>query len=88
MSELTLDQATDIAEKIQLRQERFEGEPLFDSIMVVLLNYGSGYARVICINGEWEGIKNELPPATGIPLCPNGHPMLEITQGKKLGLID
>jgi hypothetical protein len=84
---LTLEQADQIAELIQYRQDNFEGEDLTTSILVVLLNYGDGATPVKCIQGEFTGIKSDLPPGEGIPLCPAGHPLFETGPGMALGLV-
>ncbi len=85
---LTVDEAREIAETIQWRQEHWEGEPLEQSIVVVLLNTGSKHVRVECIRGEWSGVKGDLVSRDGVPHCPNGHPLYEVSGGKRLALVD
>lgn len=85
---LTLDDANEMADAIEYRQGHFENEDLRTSILVVVLNYGSKYTAVSCINGEWQGIKADLMPRDGVPHCPNGHVLVEVDGGKQLGLVD
>ena len=88
MSEpITIEQAGKIAETVLFRQEKFD-ETLEMSMMVVLLNYGNEFVKVVCTQGEWEGIKADLEPGPGIPACPNGHPLFETSGGKRLGLVE
>jgi len=87
---LTLEQATQIADTIAYRQTHFDGESLETSIMVVLLNTGSKWVSVRCINEEWSGTKGDLVPDPhgGVPKCPNGHVLVETGPGKKLAYVD
>ena len=88
MSELlTIREAEDIADAILWRQEYFEHEGLKQSVLVVLMNYGDRYVKVACTGGEWSGVKGVLV-GSGLPHCPNGHPLFETSQGKGLALID
>jgi hypothetical protein len=57
------------------------------SIGVVLMNYGDPFVKVKCTNNEWSGIKSDLTSRNGIPLCPNGHPLFEITRAPRLALV-
>lgn len=75
-----------ITEAIEFRQVNF-GEDSLTSVAVVLLNYGERYVRVHCLPGEWSGTKGDLQPRRGIPLCPNGHPLLELGDAPRLALI-
>lgn len=75
-----------IHEKIVYRQEKF-GESLLMSIGVVLMNYGDGEVDVVCVNNEWVGKKKDLQPRDGIPLCPNGHPLYEVSTPPRLALV-
>ena len=84
---LTVPQAADIAEQFQHRRERFPDERTFDALMTVLLNFGDNLTPVACILGEWSGTKGELPRSAGLPLCPNGHPLLETGDGYRLALV-
>lgn len=84
---LTGPQAADIAEQFQHRRERFPDERTFDALMTVLLNFGDNLTPVACILGEWSGTKGELPRSAGLPLCPNGHPLLETGDGYRLALV-
>ena len=85
---LTIDQARDIAKTISWRQENGEKESLEDSIMIVLLNTGDKYTKVDCVRGEWSGVKSDLRMVGGLPHCPNGHPLFEVSGGKRLALVD
>ena len=76
-----------IKDKIDNRQFAFD-EDLATSIGVVLLTYGDSHVKVDCISGEWSGVKGELQSiGEGIPLCPNGHPLLEVSNAPRLALI-
>lgn len=87
---LSLEEGYQVAEAIEARQSRFQDEPLRESILVVLFNFGDRYIQVKCVAGEWEGIKADIPrrEGGGIPLCPNGHVMTEHGGGKELSLVD
>jgi len=76
-----------IKQKIDYRQAAF-GEDFLLSLGVVLMNYGDKYVKVVCVAGEWSGTKKNLVPRDGIPLCPNGHPLIETTQAPRLALIE
>lgn len=82
---LTIQQATEIHEAYQFRRSTFD-ESSEMSMAVVLLNYGARFAPVSCIAGEWAGTKEQLQPSHGVPVCPNGHVLIE-GPGMKLGLI-
>lgn len=78
-----------IAERIQTRQQRFKDEPFVMSVGVVLMNHGDRAVQVECIGHEWSGVKGDLTPrADAIPLCPNNHPLIEITRAPKMALVD
>ncbi len=85
---LTIDQARDIAKTISWRQKNWEKESLEDSIAIVLLNVGDEYTKVDCVRGEWSGAKTNLRMVGGLPHCPNGHPLFEVSKGKRLALVD
>lgn len=88
MNALTVDQAFDIAAKIAYRQANFPDEALDFSVVTVLVNYGDALTPVSCVRGEWDGIKAELVgPPGALPLCPNGHPLLEGSARQRLGLV-
>lgn len=89
MSGLTVQEASDIADRITQRRERWPDEDEHQGIMVVLLNCGDQFTPVACIGGEWSGTKAELTPGLGIPHCPNGHVLTESSAGRKqLGWVD
>lgn len=88
MSALSVHQANDIFERIAARRERFADEDEHTSFMVVLLNYGDHLTAVSCIGGEWSGVKADLTPRDGVPLCPFGHPLMESNARQRLGLVD
>ncbi|MET0786538.1 MAG: hypothetical protein ABWY25_07530 [Paenisporosarcina sp.] len=87
--------ASDIAiiyEKILARQSDFD-ENLKTSIGVVLMNYGDRHVKVRCINDHcWHGTKGEIRGRQGgrdgIPLCPSGHSLLEMSEAPLLALIE
>lgn len=75
---LTVDECERLYQTLLTRRENFPEEDPHDSFMVVLLNAGDPYTPVICIGGEWEGLKGDLTVEfPDIPLCPNGHPLTE-----------
>lgn len=84
---INVDDIKSISEKIKYRQDTFLNEDFIMSVGVVLMNYGDKYVLVSCIKGEWSGTKEELYPREGVPLCPNGHPLFEISTAPKLALI-
>jgi hypothetical protein len=84
---LTIENAQEIAAAI-LRRQRMWGESLDVAVPVVLFNIGDHFTGVSCINGEWSGTKAQLTPRDGVPLCPNGHVMLETDRGRKLAWVD
>lgn len=84
---LTVDQARDMAIRYFNRRGLFEEEDKITSFLVVVLNYGDHLTEVSCIAGEWNGMKGDLQSREGIPLCPNGHPLLENAYQLRLGLI-
>lgn len=88
MSELEMQDGEAIAAAILWRQEHWVDESLRQSIMVVLFNYGDKYTEVTCTQNEWSGVKGDLESDGGLPHCPNGHPLFEMSGGKRLALID
>lgn len=80
---INLDDINNIIEAIVVRQGKFREESLRITISVVLANIGDRFAPVICVGGEWEGIKADFPPEQDMPKCPNGHVCM---QGKGLEL--
>jgi hypothetical protein len=87
---LTVAQATEIWTRYHQRRERFPVEEPLTSFLVVVLNYGDHLTPVSCIGGEWTGTKGDATAhsATGIPLCPSNHPLLEGRERQRLGLVD
>jgi len=90
IGQLTVHQAKQIADAYLARRERWgeAGEDETTSLLVVLLNYGDHLTPVACIGGEWTGTKGDLPASTGIPLCPNRHPLTESRKQFRLGLVE
>jgi hypothetical protein len=84
---LNVGDIENIVQKIQYRRLQFN-EDLRMALGVVLMNYGDRYVKVRCINGEWSGTKADLIPRDGIPLCPNGHPLFEVSKAPQLALIE
>lgn len=78
----------EIALRLKRRAERFPDEEFTMSIGVVLLNYGERHVKVECMGREWAGTKGDLQPRNGVPLCPNGHPLLEVSRAPRLALVD
>lgn len=87
-SALTIEQAADIVEAFGSRRNRFPDEDWKDAMMVVLFNCGEQYTQVTCVGPEsWTGTKSELLPREGVPLCPNGHPLMESMDKLQLGWV-
>lgn len=84
---LSVEQIEALIEVIRLRQFRNRAESTPDSIRVALATAGERYKLVRCINGEFTGMKGELPVSQGVPRCPNGHVLLE-DLGLRLGWVD
>lgn len=82
---LTMADVEQIGGAIKKRQENFPDEPLEMTVALVLLNIGDRYAPVICLEEEWQGLKQDIPKGdgVGVPKCPNGH---VLTQGAGLSL--
>lgn len=84
---LTLEEVEEIWSSVKYRRSRFLDEPMEMSLKVVLLNWGNGEKEVRCIDGTWAGRKRDLAPRDGPPLCPDGHPLLEIGPDYRLGIV-
>lgn len=80
---LSIKDAYEILEAMNTRRRNFPEETPDITVPLILLNIGDRYAEVHCINGEWSGIKKDIPKGEGVPKCPNGHVM---TQGNGLVL--
>ncbi len=87
MTELTVHQANEIAQKVIARQAAHD-EDLHTSVMVALLNYGDHLTPVHCIAGEWSGTKGDLVPSSGVPVCPSGHVLVQVMQRYRLGVVE
>lgn len=86
--DLNIEDIDMIFEAVRDRQDNFPNEPATVAFGLVLLNIGDRFTSVKCINGEWEGLKMEIPKRDGIPLCPNGHVMVESNSRLRLGWIN
>lgn len=84
---INADDIEEITNKIGIRQGNLD-EDLMVSIGVVLMNYGDKYVEVTCVMQEWRGTKGMFPPHVSIPVCPNGHSLLEITRAPRLALVN
>ena len=87
-SELTVVQALRLSDAYFYRRERWADEDPRTSFLVAVLNYGDRLTAVACIGREWSGTKGDLQRQEGIPLCPNGHPLIEFGPRCRLGLIE
>lgn len=65
------------------RRKNFPDEPEILALSLVLMNIGNRYTPVVCQEGEWEGVIQDVPKGEGKPKCPNGH---ELTKGLPLKL--
>lgn len=81
---VTIEDIEEILDAVKTRGENFPEEPEDMTWMLVLINIGNRYASVACIEGEWVGKKKDIPPGTGVPTCPNGHPLIQ-SAGLHLG---
>lgn len=84
---LKVEDGQAIYEAFRSRRERWADEDEFTALMVVLFNFGDRLTGVSCTAGEWSGVKGDLPPRDGIPLCPNGHPLFESPNRWRLGMV-
>lgn len=84
---LNVSDIENIAQKIEYRRLQFD-EDFRTSLGVVLMNYGDRHVKIVCVNEEWSGTKADLIPRDGVPLCPNGHPLFEVSTAPKLALIE
>lgn len=71
---LNTDDFEMIMEAVEQRQKNFDEPPVL-SMALVFGNIGQRFAPVICLEGEWEGVKQDVPKGEGDPKCPNGHPL-------------
>lgn len=85
---LNLAQAQHLSSQFFTRRENWPDEDEKVSFLVVILNYGDHLTVINCTGGEWSGIKADLQPRDGVPLCPNGHPLTESNRQVRLGLVD
>ena len=86
--ELTLEQAQAIYESFRGRREVRPEEDEMTAFLVVLLNHGDHMTAVTCVAGEWSGQKADLQPRVGVPVCPQGHPLLEHGPMMRLGFVE
>ena len=86
---LSVEQARKIADAIEYRREHLN-EPLTTSVLVALFNAQSRHATVRCIgNEQWTGSKSDAQSTlSGLPVCPNGHPLIESGVGVCLGWVE
>lgn len=84
---LSIEQGNEICDMYFKRREIYrDTEDDKTSLLVVLFNYGDHLKFVMCINGEWKGLKKDIEFRNGIPLCPNNHPLMEYGPDKRLAL--
>lgn len=76
-----------IVEAIERRRKNFPDEPKEMSIGLILANIGDRFTPVACVNGEWRGVKKDIPKGEGVPTCPNGHVMTQEPGGLTLGWV-
>lgn len=86
VKDIDLEDVHDIVDAIAYRRGTYQ-ESLEQALAIVLLNYGARFTRVRCVNGEWSGLKKEIPQTIGIPKCPNGHVLYELSVPGKLAII-
>lgn len=86
---LNIDDLEMIIEAVEQRQRNFPDEPSEMTLALVFFNIGDRFAPVTCINGEWSGLKKDIPKGNpqSIPKCPNNH-VLTMGPGLRLGWID
>jgi len=81
-NQLSLDDIQMILDAIEARQNNFPGEPKEISLIAVMIGIGDRYTMVQCTNNEWVGQKKDIKKGSGIPTCPNGHPLFELNAGR------
>jgi len=74
---LTIHDVEEIIGAMEQRSTNFPDESFELTCAVILLNIGNRYTGVSCVEGEWVGIKKDIPKGEGVPTCPNGHPLME-----------
>ena len=85
---LELADFNEILDALATRKRNFPTEPEDMRLGTVLFNIGDRFTKVVCVNGEWNGMKKDASRSvSGIPLCPNGHVMFETDPGPKLGWV-
>ena len=86
---LSITDVEEILTAVKTRKANFPNEPEDITWALVLMNIGARYTSVACIEGEWIGKKRDIPkPADGRPpSCPNGHPLIEATNGITIGWV-
>lgn len=82
---LSIDDIEMLAEAIQDRQRKFKDEAYIMSFALVLMNVGDRYAPVVCSEGEWTGLKKDIPRTKGQPACPSGHSLKLTGPGLTIG---
>lgn len=87
MRQLSSADVHELFEAFKSRRNLFPAEEELMSFGVVLMNYGDKFTNVRCVNGEWHGVKMDVPKNPGIPKCPNNHVLLEYGERTTLGLI-
>jgi hypothetical protein len=62
-----------IYESYEEHQKKFPDTPPPVSLAWALVNTGSAFAPVVCIEQEWHGTILDVEQTDGDPKCPNGH---------------
>jgi len=87
-SPLNVDDIEGIIDRIEMRKHLFPDEPWDVTIGVVMANHGDAFTQVVCVGGEWSGLKKDLPHSTGIPRCPQGHVLTESSDRIRIGWVE
>lgn len=76
-----------ITDAIKKRRENFPEEPKEMTWALVLMNIGDRFTPVECMNGEWRGVKKDVPKGEDEPKCPNGHVLIQGKGGLTIGWV-
>lgn len=75
---LTMEDMDVLFEAVRERQKKEPGEPAGLSFWVAFQLIGERFRNVECTEGEWKGMKQDVPPfGKGEPKCPNGHDLVQ-----------
>lgn len=86
---LSLEDFTMIMDAVKERQEKTKAkgqeEPAIVTLGAVLFKIGYRFRPLVCVEGEWAGLQQDLKDQEGPPKCPYGHDLQIQAPGLKLG---